>query len=130
MIQKLGGIAAGIAVAIIIMIATEAVGHRLFGSGLAPDGGAPPTVDLPAEVQASVLLGWFLAALLGGYTAVWISRVGATSWAVAGVILLAVAFRFVIAPAPSWMIIGGLVAAPLAGWLAQQIPRRRVKSSG
>jgi hypothetical protein len=126
MIRKLGGIAVGMAVALLIMIATEALGHRLFGAGLGPDGGAPPTEALPAEVQAAVLFGWFLASLIGGYAAVWISRVSATAWAVGGLILLAVAFRFMLAPAPQWMIVGGILAAPFGSWLAQQLPRGKV----
>lgn len=125
MVRNLGGIAVGLLVAIVIIMAAEAIGHRLFAGGLAPDGGAPPAMALPPEVNASVLAGWFLGALAGGYAAILVSRIKSMAWAVAMVILLAVGFRFAIADAPAWMIAGGLVAPPLAAWIAQRLPVRR-----
>lgn len=127
MIRKLAGIAVGIAVAIVVMIVAEAIGYRLFGLELGADGAAPVGAAVPDAVQVAVLTGWFLAGLAGGYTAILISRFDRTAWPVAGVIWLAVILRFALGGGPVWMMVGGVVAPPLAGWLAQRLPigRRR-----
>ena len=125
MIRKLGGIAAGIAIAIAIMMIAEVIGHALFDVPIAADGASPASVQaLPAEVQLSVLLGWFLGALIGGYASIAVSRFGWTAWAVAAVVLLAVLTYFLLSPMPGWMIAGGIIAPPLGGWLAQLLPRK------
>lgn len=129
MIRKLTGIAVGIAVAILVMMVAEAIGFRLFGIELGPDGAAPPTAHLPAGVNLAVLLGWFLGGLLGGYVAILMSRVDWSAWPIAGVIWLAVILRFALSAAPLWMIVGGILAPPLAGWLAQRLPRSRRRAA-
>ena len=123
MIRKLGGIAAGIAIAIAIIMTVDAIGHRLFGIGLGPDGAAPATAVFPTGVLVSSLFGWFLGTLAGGYAAITVSRSGWTAWAVAGAILIAVVANFASEPHPAWMIFGGIVAPSLAGWIAQLLPR-------
>ena len=128
MIHKLGGIALGLAIAIAIMIFAEAIGYGLFGIGVGPDGEVPAGPP-PTGVQISILLGWFLAALAGSYAAMWLSRATWTAWVIAVVIVLAVIFRFALAPGPLWTMIAGAIA-PLAGaWIAKQLPRKATERS-
>lgn len=121
MIRTLGGIVAGLAAAVVLMMVTEAIGYRV----------APPPgwVDLPGaeDPQQSFLsllfqpLGWFLGALVGGWLAIRISDEARTTWAVTGVVLLAAVVNFLFLPLPVWLIVAGIVLPLLGGWLAQKV---------
>lgn len=125
MIRKLGGIAVGTAIAILIMMMAEAAGHRLFDLPIGPDGETVVAVErLPVGVQLSVGAGWFLGPLIGGYASTCMSRFGWTAWAVAGIIAFTILVYVILAPLPLWMTAGGAAAALLGGWLAQLPPRR------
>ena len=73
MIRTLGGVAAGIAVAIVLMMIIEAIGNQMF---------PPPALDLnnpnapaalPFASLAFPVVGWFVATLAGGWFAIQIS---------------------------------------------------------
>jgi hypothetical protein len=121
MIRTLGGIVAGLAAAVVLMMVTESIGYRV-----AP---APGWVDLPGgeDPHPSFLsllfqpLGWFLGALVGGWVSIRISDQAWTTWAVAGVVLLAAVANFLFLPLPVWLIVAGLVLPALGGWLAQKV---------
>ena len=102
MIRTLGGIVAGLAAAVVLMMVTEAIGYRV-----AP---APGWVDLPggnedpAQSFLSLLfqpLGWFLGALIGGWLSIRISDQAWTAWAVTGVVLFAAVINFLFLPLPA-----------------------------
>lgn len=121
MIRTLGGIAAGLAAAIVLMMVTEAIGHRV-----AP---APGWIDLPGGAEEPSmpvlsllfpLLGWFLGALVGGWIAIRLSDRAWTAWAVAAIVLVAAIFNFVLLPFPAWVIVAGLGLPALGAWLAQK----------
>lgn len=122
MIRTLGGIVAGLAAAVVLMMVTEAIGYRV-----AP---APGWVDLPGGAEPPPLsflsllfplLGWFLGALVGGWLSIRISDRAWTAWAVAAVVIVAAVFNFVMLPFPAWVIVAGLLLPALGGWLAQKV---------
>lgn len=125
MIRMLGGVAAGIATAITLMMLIEAVGNQIF---------PPPTVDLnnpnaplalPLANQLFPLAGWFLAALAGGWLAVQISGRASTSWLVAASVIAGQLLAYLLGRHPAWLIVAGVVAPLVAAWLAQKLPGRR-----
>lgn len=127
MIHKLGGLAAGLIVAVLTMMTVEAIGNRLHGSGLNADASATlPVTQQPVSLLLFVLAGWFLGGFLGGSAAVRISRTGWMAWPIATAILLGIAMMFWWAPHPSWMYIAGPIAPLLGAWIAQRIVERRL----
>ena len=126
MIRKLGGIAVGIAIAVVTMMIAEAVGYRLFGFRLGPDESLTvPDTALPRGVQLTVVAGWFVGTFVGAYAAWWVSRKRWTAWAVAAAILLAVAIRVMLSATPALMIAGGILGPLIAAAVAQRLPGRR-----
>lgn len=130
MIRTLGGIAAGLAAAIVIMMVTESIGNQI-----AP----PPTrigVSDDTNVQALPfltllfpVLGWFFGALIGSWLAIRVSDERWTAWVIAACVLAATIFNFALALHPTWMMIAGLIV-PLAGaWLAQRICAEKTAAS-
>jgi hypothetical protein len=127
MIHKLSGLVLGLMVALITMMTAEAVGNRVHGSNLTTDASATVAV---AQQPVSLLLfgvaGWFLAGLLGGMTAVRVSRMRSMAWIVAAAIVVGIVIRFLWAPHPSWMLIAGPIAPFLGAALAQFVGKRRL----
>lgn len=122
MIRTLGGIVAGVAAAITIIMVTELVGNQIAP---APErlefqeiGESPP---LPILTLLFPALGWFLGALIGGFLSIRISDRSWTAWVVAGAVLAAAIFNFLLMPTPTWLIIVGLIVPVLGGWLAQRV---------
>jgi hypothetical protein len=129
MIRTLGGIAAGIAVAIVLMMVIEAIGNQLF---------PPPALDLnnpnaPAALPVANLIfpviGWFLATLVGSWLAIQLSDRDWTSWIIAACVLVGELADFLLGRHPLWMMVAG-VLAPLAGaWIAQRLPGWRKRAT-
>jgi hypothetical protein len=121
MLRKLIGLVAGLVVAMITIMTVEAIANRMYGDGLAMDPSATvATAQQPAGLLLMVLVGWLLAGLLGGATAIHIARVKIVSWGVAAAILIGVALRFATESQPGWMFIAGPIA-PLLGALLSQL---------
>lgn len=121
MIRTLGGIAAGLAAAVVLMMVTEAIGNQVAPMPLMLDlddvAQAPPA---PALTLLFPVIGWFLGALVGGWVAIRISDRPRTAWAIAAIVLLAAVLNFLMMAYPGWLIAVGVVVAPLGGWLAQK----------
>jgi hypothetical protein len=111
------GLVAGVFVAIIVTILTESLGNQLFGAS--PD--AAPSARASPVTLIFPVAGWFLGTLIGGVTAVTISRLGWEAWVVAGFILAAAGLNFALMRYPAWMGVAALIAVPLAAWIAQRV---------
>lgn len=125
MIRTLGGVATGIATAILLMMIIEFAGNQVF---------PPPRVDLnnpnapmamPLPNLLFPLLGWFLAALAGGWVAIWVSNRQWTSWLVAASVIAGQLLSYLLGRHPLWLMAAGVAAPLIAAWLAQKLPRRR-----
>ena len=126
MIRKLGGVALGIAIAVVVMMVAEAIGYRMFGFEMGPDQALPvPDTALPMGVQIAVVAGWFFGTLAGAYAAIWLSRTPWTAWAVAAAIIFGVILRLILSSTPLLMTAGGIAGPLIAAWLAQLLPSRR-----
>lgn len=122
MIRILGGIVAGMAAAITIMMVTEAIGNQIAPAPARLDlQDVSQTPPLPLMTLLFPVLGWFLAALIGGFLAIKVSDRAWTAWAVAGAVLAATIFNFVLMAYPVWVMVVGVIVPVLGGWLAQKI---------
>ena len=129
MIRTLAGVAAGIAVAIVLMMMTEALGNAMF---------PPPALDLnnpdapsslPLANQLFPILGWFIASLAGGWLATQVSSREWAAWLVAASVLVGELIDFSLGRHAAWVMIVGVLAPLLAAWLAPKLPRWRLRTT-
>ena len=127
MIRTLAGVAAGIAIAIVLMMLTEALGNALF---------PPPSVDLnnpdaptalPFVNQLFPILGWFVSSLLGGWLAIQVSAREGTAWLVAASVLVGELLDFSLGRHAVWVMVVGVLVPLAAAWLAQKLPRWQMR---
>jgi uncharacterized membrane protein YfcA len=130
MIRTLGGIAAGLAAAIVLMMVTEAIGYQVAPAPMQLDfGSLEEAPEAPALSLLFPVVGWFLGSLVGGWVSIRISDRPWTAWAVAAVVFLAAVLNFLMMASPAWLIVAGLVVAPLGAWLAQKLCELTEKAS-
>jgi len=129
MIRELGGLAAGLGVAVATMVAVEAVGNRLFPPPAGYDLSQGSALSLPFETLVWPAIGWFLGALAGSWVAMRASGERWPAWVVAGCVLAATIFNLVLIRHPMWMIVAGVLAPLVGGWLGQQIESRTRRRS-
>lgn len=122
--RTLAGAAVGIAIAIALMMLVEGIGNRVF---------PPPRVDLnnpnaplamPLPNQLFPLVGWFLAALAGGWLAIRISGRAWTCWFVAAAVIAGQLLSYLLGRHETWLMAAGVVAPLAAAWLAQTLAGR------
>ena len=123
MIRTLAGVAAGIAVAIVLMMLIEALGNALFPPPLVDLNNPDAPSALPFANQLFPILGWFVAALAGGWLAIQISSRKWSSWLVAASVLVGELLDFSLGRHAPWVMAAGVVAPLLAAWFAQKLPR-------
>lgn len=120
------GIIAGIVVAFLCVFAVEWIGHGLYptpaGLDIANPADQARLMDaMPAAAKAIVLLGWFVGALAGAWTANRIAGRSLAGWVVALVAVTAGVATMLMMPHPAWMWAGGIVLPLLAGWIADRM---------
>ena len=125
MIHRLGGLAAGLAVAIFTIMFVEFIGNQLFPPPRGYDMSAGSAMSLPVENLIWPVIGWFLGALSGAWVAVRISGERWTGWAIVVLVIAATVLNFAMITHPLWMMIAGPIAAILGGWIGQSLPRGR-----
>lgn len=122
MIRTLGGIVAGLAAAITLIMVTEAIGNQIAPApGWVKTGDLSETAPLPPMTLLFPVLGWFLGALIGAFVSIKVSDRPWTAWAIAGAVLAAAVFNFVLMFYPLWLMAVGVILPPLGAWLAQKI---------
>lgn len=122
MIRTLGGIVAGMAAAITLIMVTEAIGNQIAPAPAQLEfTDITRTPPLPLMTLLFPILGWFLGALVGGFIAIKVSDRPWTAWVIAGAVLVATGFNFILMAFPPWVIVAGLIVPVLGGWLAQRI---------
>lgn len=125
MIHRLGGLAAGLAVAIFTIMFAEFIGNQLFPPPRGYDMNAGSALSLPVENLMGPVVGWFLGAMAGSWVAVRISGERWTGWAIVVLVLAATVLNFALITHPLWMMIAGPVAAILGGWIGEALPKAR-----
>ena len=125
MIRQLAGLAAGLTVAISTIAAVEAIGYQLFPPPTGYDMAAGSSETLPLETLVWPVIGWFLGAIAGSWVAVRVSGERWTGWAIAACVLAATVLNLVLITHPLWMIIAGVLAPLLGGWVGDRLPKGR-----
>ena len=124
MIRKLGGVAAGLVIAMALIMLIETLGHQLSPPPAGYDMNAGSARALPVGNLLFPVLGWFVGTLAGASAALRISRTRWTGWAVTAFVLLGAIANFAMITHPLWVMAAGIVAVVLAGWLAQRLGGR------
>ena len=124
MLRKVLAIASGVVVAMLIIMATEWVGHRIAPGPMPSDAASEDMRIVPVGAMLAVIFAWFLGTLGGGAVANRVARLRWPAWAIAGLVLLGALIQFATARHPAWMMVAGVAAPLLAGWLvSRETPR-------
>ncbi len=130
MVRIIGGIVAGAATAVAVIMLIETIGHLAFPlpDDLAlrdPETVAEPVPAMPAAAKLIVVMAWFGGALAGGYVAKRICGRRWAAWAIAALVAAAGIVNVMMIPHPVWMQIAAVIAPLVGGLLAEHlIPAR------
>ena len=121
MLKTVGGIVAGLAAAMVVIMAMEFLGHSIYpGPAEAAVGSAEgvPHSGAPIPLAASmfVVLAWFAGAAAGAAVAVRIAARNWAAWVIGGSIALAGLANVLMMLHPVWMQIAAVVV-PVVGAL-------------
>ena len=135
MIRKIAAVVLGIAVAVAIVVATEAIGHAVYP--------VPADLDVQDAVQFGnyleslpfgafffVLSAWTLATLGGGLLACFVSREKPFVYAaiVGGFMLVATVVNLIMIPHPLWFSIIAVISISIMTYLAGSIASSQMPS--
>jgi len=119
MIKKLGGSVAGVALAMLILLAVERLDSALYPLSAGLDARDPGDVaqlimSMPFVAKLIVVFGWLAGSFAGAWIALRITDWRWSAWVVAAVILTGGIANIVQIPHPLWMQICAVIV-PLAG---------------
>lgn len=122
-LRRIGGALVGAILFGLTVTVVETLNWQLFPLPAGVDPGDPAQMaaavqSIPFIAKAIVLKGYFLGALIGGWSALAIARWVPALLVVVGMAWLGAAFNIMAIPHPVWMAIGSFVAPALGGWLA------------
>jgi len=130
MIRTLGGVAAGVAIAIALMMVVEGVTNMAFPPPRLNLNDPDAPSALPLANQLFPVLAWFLATLIGGWIAIQLSGRDWTAWLVAASVLAGELVDYLLGRHAIGVMIAGVVAPIVAAWIAQKLPGRSPRVSG
>ncbi|MGJ4802198.1 hypothetical protein [Luteimonas sp. SDU82] len=130
MIRATLAVLLGLLVALATILLLEYLGMSLFP--------LPPGIDLDSEEdlarlvaaagpgkQSWVLLGWTLAALVGGWVAACVGRRAGPALAVGALLVAGVLLNAALLPHPLWMTLLGVLLPLPAAWAGARLARPR-----
>ena len=130
MIRNILGIVVGLVVAVLAVMAVQALGHALYPYPADIDLNDPeqiarifPTIPLPAKLF--VVAAWFGGALAGAAVAKAIAGRDWAAWTIAVLIAIGAVTNIFVIPHPVWMQLSAVVAPLLGGLIANHLVRRR-----
>ena len=129
MIRTLGGVAAGVAIAIALMMLVEGLGNMAFPPPRVNLNDPNAAASLPLANQLFPVLAWFVATLVGGWIAVQLSGRGWTAWLVACSVLVGEILDYLLGRHSVWVMGAGILAPIAAAWIAQKLPGRTPRVS-
>ena len=130
MLRLIVSIMAGLALAVLLIVATDTLFHTVSTTPPPDPGNADAMRDYvarqPPALLGGIVLGWSLAAFSGAAVAARVAgrRQGA-GWSVTLLVLLATAANFVLVEHPVWMAATAILAIPAAGALATRLAAPR-----
>ena len=124
MIRMLGGVAAGVAIAIALMMLVEGLTNMAFPPPRLNLNNPNAPATLPLATQLFPVLAWFLATLIGGFIAVVLSSRAWTAWLVAASVLAGEILDYLLGRHAAWVMISGILAPLLAAWIVQKLWKR------
>ncbi len=132
MIRNILGVIAGIAVAVLAVMAIQALGHQLYPYPGDVDLNDPEDIarvfpTIPVGAKMFVVAAWFGGALAGGSVAKQIIGRDWAAWTIAGFMAVAAVMNLFMIPHPVWMQISAVVAPLLGGLIANHLVRRRAR---
>ena len=129
MIRTLGGVAAGVAIAIALMMLVEGLANMVFPPPRVNLNDPNAAASLPLANQLFPVLAWFVATLVGGWIAVQLSGRGWTAWLVAASVLVGEILDYLLGRHTAWVMGAGILAPIAAAWIAQKLPGRTPRVS-
>ena len=124
MIRTLGGVAAGVAIAIALMMLVEGLTNMAFPPPRLNLNDPNAPASLPLVNQLFPVLAWFLATLIGGFVAVVLSSRSWTAWLVAASVIAGQLLDYLLGRHEAWVMAAGILAPLLAAWIAQKLWKR------
>lgn len=119
------GILAGVVIALLVQAGTDVISNLIYPAAITDGWDARQVSEAfairPTGALLITVLGFFLAALVGGLTARKISAQGWTVWVPAGLfVLMALAIVFAY-PLPTWTGFASVIAPLLGGLIARHV---------
>lgn len=130
MIRNILGIVAGLIVAVVTVMAIQALGHLLYPYPADVDLSDPEQIarvfpTIPVTAKLFVVAAWFGGALAGAATAKAIAGRDWAAWTIAGLIAIGAVANLFVIPHPAWMQLSAVIAPLLGGLVANHLVRRR-----
>jgi hypothetical protein len=132
MIRAVLGIVAGLAAAVLTVMAVQALGHALYPYPADVDLSDPEQIarvfpTIPVAAKLFVVAAWLGGALIGAAVAKAIVGRSWAAWAITGFIAVGAVMNLFVIPHPVWMQLSAVIAPLLGGIIANHLVGRSVR---